>query len=478
MVGILAAGGVQFSAGQPLYDHVLTNFFKPVMADARNNATPTWAAIKKGIAKMDTAGRYIIQPVRTSRNRGRNAVREGGEIPDPGRQGFKTYAFESRTYMARIKIDGATLDRADTDGGAFADAVVLEMEGQVDDITVDFGRMIHNDGSGRLAEYASNVTTTMTIRLNQSIPGASTCPTRPVLYLEQGDLVGMYIPSTDSFRTHSGGTATLNNGFFVRTILSSNSIELSLTEDLASAMTISEIGGLTAGDWIVRMSNEKVASAKSSGARAEMIGLQGIISQDGALDGNTAATAQQSAGVGFGSNPLTQTTVTGWYFQGILATSANPFNRAIVSSLGTGATRPLDETLMQSALSDFEEQNNGVCGMYIMPYATFNDFCIDARGDKRYVNTLELKTGLSTITFNDIPIMKDRFCYGGRAIGIDLEEFMNHEVAPLGPMAPFGIPRWERLNDTEAYWTGMRARANLGVNVRQRCGFQIVDLSN
>lgn len=473
--GVIDSTGVTFAAGQSMFDHIVTNYFKPVLADARNNATPFWSVLKKGMAKMDTSGRFIIWPVRTTRNRGRNAVREGGAIPDPGSQGFKTYATESRTYMARIKIDGATLDRAQTNGGAFADAVTLEMEGQIDDIMVDHGRMSHNDGSGRLAEVSVAAASTLTLRINQSIPGALSCSTKPTLYLEVGDRIGFYNPAGDALRVGSGGTTTAGqNGFYVQTIVSNTQITLSSTDDLATTVTLADITALTLADWVVRVSGEQVPNIKGTAARAEFIGLQGILSPDGVLDGNGSAGSQQSGG---GGTPLTSTTVTGGLFQGLVADGTNPWNRAPVLTTGTSSTRPISELLLQQSVSDFEELNNGILTLLLMSYSTYNSYFALLAPDKRYSNTLTLEGGHSVLTFNGQPILKDRFVYGNRAIGVGMDEWMYHEVAELGPMAPFGIPRWERLNDTEAYWTGMRARGNIGVNVRQRAGFQLLDLS-
>lgn len=482
--GITNMPGVQFgdTGAASFFTNIVTNFFKPVLADARNNATPAWSAMKKGMAKMDISGSFIIWPVRTGRNRGRNAVRDGrgttsgsGEIPDPGAQQYGTYSMESRTYMSRIKIDGATLDRAQTDGGAFADAVTLEMEGQVDDIMVDHGRMIHNDGSGRLCEFSSGTAGgVVTARINQSIPAAATCSTKPVLYLEVGDRVGFYVPAQDKLRALSTQT-----GFYVASINSNSTFTLASTAALTGTVNVTAgwtdpgdgTVAVTAGDWIVRVSNEVAANVNSSAARGEMIGFGGILSADGVLDGNSTSSAQQQ-----GSTALTTTSVTSGPFQGIAATAANPFNRAIVETSGNNTTRQVNEDFLQQAVSDFEEFNNGELKLLLSSYSTYNSFFSALRGDKRY-NSTKLEGGHTLLEFNGVGFLKDRFCYGNRIIGLDPSQFMYHEVSELKPMAPFGIPRWERLNDTEAYWTGMVARGNIGVDVRQRSGFVLADLN-
>src|SRR5688572_26049542 len=126
--GIENASGVSFASGQPYYDHFLTNFILSIMADARNNSTVWWSQLKK-VPTTPTSGRFIIFPVRTTRNTGRNAIRPGGLLPDPGSQGGATYSTETRTFMGRIKIDGETLRRGKTNGGAFITPETLEIDG-------------------------------------------------------------------------------------------------------------------------------------------------------------------------------------------------------------------------------------------------------------------------------------------------------------------------------------------------------------
>src|SRR5690242_7826615 len=116
--GIQNATGVQFASGQPYFDHILTNFFLPNLADARNNSSVLWTMLKKK-APTQIAGEYVTWPMRVGRNRGRNAIRAGGQLPDPGAQGAKTCIAMPRIYMGRVKMDGEVMRRGVTNGGAY-----------------------------------------------------------------------------------------------------------------------------------------------------------------------------------------------------------------------------------------------------------------------------------------------------------------------------------------------------------------------
>ena len=104
--GIENALGVSiFSSGTTFSnfaDNLMTQFFLPILADARNNSTVLYNLVQKA-ESFDTSGRFIVWPVRTTRNTGRNAFRHGGQLADPTAQGAATYFAESRKYHGRVK---------------------------------------------------------------------------------------------------------------------------------------------------------------------------------------------------------------------------------------------------------------------------------------------------------------------------------------------------------------------------------------
>ncbi len=265
--GIDNATGVSFASGQPYYDHWLTNFFLDLYADARNNSSVWWNQVKK-VPHTPVSGRFIIWPVRTTRNTGRNSIRPGGLLPDPGAQGGATYSMETRTLMARVKIDGETLRRGKTNGGAFVTAEQLEIDGQLDDIQIENNRQAHNDGSGRMCEVSGWTGTTITLRINQSIEGAGTCLTKPVLYLEVGDRIGFYLPGGVGVETIRSTTAG-QEGVYVKTILSDSTIEVALSPGGTALNVSAYTTAPAANDWVVRLSQEDVTISSGADAHRE-----------------------------------------------------------------------------------------------------------------------------------------------------------------------------------------------------------------
>lgn len=467
--GIANATGVQFASGQAYFDNLITNFFLPIIADARNNSSVLWSLLSKK-APTQVSGDFIVWPLRVGRNRGRNAIRPGGQLPDPGNQGAKTCIAQVRTYMGRVKIDGETMRRGVTNGGAFIEPVMFELEGQVDDIMVDHNRMAHNDGSGRLCEYVSG-TTTVTARINQSIEGASTCTTSPTLHLEVGDRIAFYAPGTDAMRTKSTGSQV---GLYVIAV-SGNTFQVSLTPGGAAVDVTADSSGVTAGDWVVRYSTEAATKnvTASGAARGELTGIGGIISDAGVLNGLGASSARQQ-----GATDFTVTSNASANFQGNAATSTNPWNQAVILDNGTSGARPLTFRLLQQALSDFEEKNNGDTKFMLFPYGTYNAFVALADADKRYVNTTEIATGHKVITFNGVAAIKDRFCYGNRVIGLDTDQLAYMEVEALRPTDYQDVPRWTKAQDFDEYFTGYVTSGEIICEgPRQRAGWALVDLS-
>lgn len=400
--GIANATGVQFASGQAFFDFLITNFFWPTMADARNNSCVLWSLLTKK-APTQVAGDFIVWPIRVGRNRGRNAIREGGQLPDPGNQGAKQCIANPRTYMARVKIDGATMRRSRNPGGAWIEPVMFELDGQIADLMIDRNRMAHNDGSGRLCEYVSG-TTTVTARINQSIEGAATCTTSATLHLEVGDRIAFYANTasgTDVYRARATGAQV---GLYVIAV-SGNTFQVALTPGGGAVDVTGDASGVVAGDWVVRYSTEAASKnvTSSGGARSEMTGIGGIISDSGVINGLGASSARQQ-----GTTDFTVASNASANFQGNAATSTNPWNQAVILD-SPSSPRALSFRLLQQALSDFEEKNNGDTKFMLFPYGTYNSFVALADADKRYVNTTTLSTGHDVITFNGLPAIKDRY---------------------------------------------------------------------
>lgn len=473
--GIASANGVQYLAGQPYYDNVLTNYFLTNLPDALNKSTVLLDRIEK-ISKQAVSGRYITWPAATSRNSGHSNVGFGSAIPDPVVRGYVSCATMTRKQMARIALDGDTIRHGKTNGGAYASALGLEMESILTSMTLDRARQVHNDGSGRLAEVAVlqvTAATSMTIKVNSSIEGAAT--TRAAGTLENYFDVGMrvlFVSSAGVVRTPAG---TAQTGVYITAMAISGPnvlIDFSLTPGGAAITGTVLSTNVTVGDWIVTAGTE-TSTNNDCGLRHEMLGMSGIFSDIGPNDGMGLTGAQQSVVaylVGGAAAPTGQ-------FQGV-ACAGNLWNQGIVLDNSGAGNRPLTEALMQQAVSDAERINGANLSFGLCHPFTFDSYVALTTPDKRYVNTTELKGGVTSLAFNGMPIVKDRHSYQNRMIFPALDQVKLVVTQELTAMSIEDVPTWERLNDTEKYWRGWVRDDQLIVDgIRNRTGAILTELA-
>ena len=469
-MSVTATNGVQYTSGQPYYDNLLTNYFLQMLPDARNNSNVLLSMIDKRPTQA-VSGKFIVFPVRFGRSTGLNNVGYGGLIPDPGNQNALTYSTITRKGMARIALDGDTIRHGKTNGGAYAEAMQIEMEGIIDDIMIDRARQVHNDGSGRIAEIKTNgSSTSLTLKVNSSIEGAATTRAAGTLdkYIEPGMRLAKF--------PNSGGSSTAwdassNYVIIVATVTTSGSdVVITATDTAGTAITFT--ANAAAGDWIVRCSSGSTTAQviKDTAYRREMMGIGGVFSDTGTLNGMVSSGSQQSAAE---SDTVTSTA----FFQGISATT-QAFNRAVVLDNGGSGNRPLTEELMQQAISDAEEINNANIELILSSFPTYNSYVKLLTPDKRYNNTLELAGGHKTLTFNGVGWVKDRFCYQNRVYFLALDQFHILETSPLQALVGGDVTTWERLQDLDKYWRGWTWEDNMIVEVRNRTGAVLTELSS
>jgi hypothetical protein len=450
------ATGVQYASGQDFYDNILTDHYRNVVVDGRNNSTVLATKIPKNTEFV--GGKFIGWPARTTRNTGVNSVRmaPGFKMPDPGFQGSEWFTMKPRHIYARCKVDGPTMTAARLDVDRYIDLIDTEIGGLTDDISVVENIMLHNDGTGRLAEVVSVVAnTSVTLRVNQGIEGATTCTSPATMYLTPGMRVG--------FLAADGTTMAV---FYILSV-SGNVITTALTLGGANDTT-----GIVANDWVVRASTTDAITSPefSSGYKSEPMGLAGIFSDNNIPDGNGRASGQTGTDY-YG------TTTTLWGFQGVDAASLS-FNQAIVLDNG-GVARPLTEALMQQAFSDVEERNGGAIDLMLSGFAARDTYVDLLLPSKRFNNTMELEGGHAALNFNGRAWVQDRHCYRNRVYFLGLRQggFTRYEVEPLN-FLDFHGHKWDRTGfDDDAWQCAMVERFNYGVNVRDRCGALLVDIT-
>jgi hypothetical protein len=275
---------------------------------------------------------------------------------------------------------------------------------------------------------------------------------------------------------NSGGSSTAWDGssnfvIIVDTVTTSGA-DVVITAKSTAGAAITFSANAAAGDWIVRCSSGSTAAQaiKDSAYRREMMGIGGVFSDTGTLNGMVASGTQQSAAE---DDTVTSTA----FFQGISATT-QAFNRAVVLDNGGSGNRPLTEELMQQAISDAEEINNANIELILSSFPTYNSYVKLLTPDKRYNNTLELAGGHKTLTFNGVGWVKDRFCYQNRVYFLALDQFHILETSPLQALVGGDVTTWERLQDLDKYWRGWTWEDNMIVEVRNRTGAVLTELAS
>jgi len=447
----IADGGGQIYSGD-YHDHLVTDWFQPIIVDARNNSAVLWSLMPS--TSENIAGKFVTYPVRKGRNEGISAVGHRGKLADPGSQSADQHTFMTRTVFARVLIDGETYDDARKDAAAYVDLVTFELEGLIDDIIQEQNRMLHSDGSGRLCEVVSVASLTVTVEINQDIEGAATCDTAPTRWIRPGMKLAFMQPDGTSL-THA-------------TVLTVPS-DTTFTVDAFTAGS----GGNTAiatGDWVCRTAGINTSYAlKDCAYRNEPMGWEGILSDANIADGNGLAVGQTGADG--------DTTAGGVGFQGLDATaSGNEYNQAVVRS-NAGVKRAITEDILQDAIWEAERRNNADVKLLLSNGGPYNDYLKTLVKDKRFNNTQDLAGGHKSLDFNGVPWIKDRNAYDNRVKGMDIDQARIYEKVPLS-YVDWNGQKWKRLEDDEDYQLAMKYRCTVGVDCRQRTGFHLVDLQN
>src|SRR5215510_26213 len=94
----------------------------------------------EGTGTDAVGGKYVVFPVRTSRNAGISYRAEDGTLAPAGRQGLKA-AQESLKYgYGRVRLTGQLIALAESNRQSFASAMDVEMDGLKDDLAKDENR--------------------------------------------------------------------------------------------------------------------------------------------------------------------------------------------------------------------------------------------------------------------------------------------------------------------------------------------------
>lgn len=229
---------------------LLKQVYSDAIVEQLENNNVLYHIAEKDMDTKNLQGKNIIVPVHTGRNAGIGARAEGGTLPTGYNQTHAQITVPLKFLYGRIDMTGQSMLLAKKDISAFVDAKANEMEGIVTDVTRDFNRQLHNDGTGVICQVNGAATSATLVLDNQNV-GATVAQ-----YLQ-----GAYI---DIKTTTTGGTLEVSN-IRVDAVVS----------DSATAATVTLASSQTFGN------NSYVFLSGNQGN--EIVGLRGAIDDGGIL---------------------------------------------------------------------------------------------------------------------------------------------------------------------------------------------------
>jgi hypothetical protein len=142
----------------------------------------------------EVGGKYVVFPLKVSRNQGIGYRAENGALPLAGQQGYTRVQIGLRYGYGALKITGQLMELATNNTQAFANTMDMEISGLKDDVAKDQARIFYGDGVGTMATVtaATGPLATVTVGSTQ--------------YLEVGQVVDI-ATSTASSTPIANGTA-------------------------------------------------------------------------------------------------------------------------------------------------------------------------------------------------------------------------------------------------------------------------------
>ena len=254
-------------------DGILKEVYEGRINDQLNNERITIKRIERTSDNVtdNIGGKYVVFPVRSSRNTGISYRDESVQLADAGQQGYKAAQERLKYGYGRVKFTGQMMRLARTNPQAFSNALDEEMDGLKGDIGKDENRIAWGH-----PDQGSLGVTGILAKLTSSPAGGTTFTVDTVQWLEVGMLVDT-VNSTGPVVTNAG---TLITGL----------------NSTTNTVTVSAAITSTSGFYLARTGNYN----------KEPWGFSNIISATGSLHNLNPATAGQE----FWSSTVDTTTTT------------------------------------------------------------------------------------------------------------------------------------------------------------------------
>lgn len=322
------------------FNAALKEFYLPRLVSTVAERRVLLTRLQRDAGKTDVSGRHARLPINI---RGSQAIStslsdtDGGTtLPTPQSQTFVESQIGYAFNYATVRITHPVMQASKNDKGSFVRAVSSEMDGIRRDLKNDINRQLFGDGTGTLGvvNNDSDTSTTVELQLGHKVK------------------TGMLID------TYSGSTRD-NNGASV-TAVNSDGTDITVSATLGTAVAD--------GDIVYRKGSKD----------NEMMGIHGIVSNTGTLQGINRADGNYPEWQSFISAQSEDTAVT--------------------------------EAILDSAILDAQSQNEAETSLMITSPVQFRKIGALLTGNRRYATDMELEGGFTAINWAGIPIVWDVDC--------------------------------------------------------------------
>ena len=406
------------------------------LVEQLNNEVFMLSQIEKNTNSMDADGRRAVHAIHTGRNAGLGARAEGGTLPTAGSQAYKAVPVPLRFLYGTVSLTGQTIKLANSNNGAFANAMEKEMSGLQADWRKDVGRQVWGTSNGVVATCGTTTTSTTVVLT------ALTTPTQMrQLYNDGGMIVDI------------GTVATPTS--------------------VASARTITAVSDTTYGSYTATISGATVSTTDGTHFLFR--------SGNGGASTNTGLT-------GDGQLELTglQTIVDNADTLHTLTVASNPTWKAQEYS-NSGTLREVSEPMITNGLMQSQIKGGNVQllvtaeGVHLRISSLLTSL-------KRAMNTVKLPGGHIGIEWSSpnvnqpggqsTALVVDQDCPGNALYGIDPSSLVLYEAAPVGWIDDDGsILHTNALSGgTDVFSAGLRFFGEQAC-YRRNVNFKITDLT-
>ena len=151
---------------------LLKEMYEGPLRDQLNNDVVTLRRIEKTSegTKADAGGKYVVFPIKTTRNQGIGARAEMEALPSAGQQGRAAARVGMRHQYGSVQFTGQVFELAKSDPQSFVSIIDDELNSIKDDLALDLNRQVYGDGSGAV-HYISSAGTVNTATVTHTVWG-------------------------------------------------------------------------------------------------------------------------------------------------------------------------------------------------------------------------------------------------------------------------------------------------------------------